>query len=329
MKRYAAWIFPYLLLIAITGFCLTACKSRSGPPLSGEETVSFRDLTDSFPDLVTPIELADTALYKNGQDTILISQQVFGQFVPDSVMTKVFGKKSKPRIYPFGKIAKEKGEKYLFVKAFNGNDKALLVLCFDRLDSFRNAMVALKPDRISNTQQSMTFDHRQALSKIITRKNKDGSVSEGKNVYAYYPENNAFILIMTDPLDDQVPELVNPIDTMGRKQKFTADYVQDKRNIVSFRDGTRPGKLLFFIHFEKSKGSCTGEIKGEATMQGTNKAIYKRQGDPCGLEFTFRTNSVSLREITGCGNYRGIDCSFSGVYPRKKDTRNSNTGNKK
>ena len=47
---------------------------------------------------------------------------------------------------------------------------------------------------------------------------------------------------MTDPLDDRVQEVINPIDTFARKNKFSADYVKDKMNIVSIRDERKAGK---------------------------------------------------------------------------------------
>jgi hypothetical protein len=149
------------------------------------------------------------------------------------------------------------------------------------------------------------------------QKNADGSSSEGKDVYVYNADSRNFMLIMTDPLVDKTGELVNPIDTLQRKNKFSADYVNGKMNLVSIRDGKRPGELNFFIHFEKDNNACTGELKGEAVMRAANTAEYKEQGDPCVLRFIFSSNSVTLQEVEGCGSKRPLNCTLNGRYSKK------------
>ena len=75
------------------------------------------------------------------------------------------------------------------------------------------------------------------------------AVSEGKDVYVLNSDAKNFMLIMTDALDDKVTELINPIDTFSRKQKFTADYGSGKMNLVSIRDGRKSDRLKFFYSF--------------------------------------------------------------------------------
>ncbi len=71
----------------------------------------------------------------------------------------------------------------------------------------------------------------------------------------------------------------------------------------------------------KNNGECIGELKGEAILKGTNKAVYREPGEPCVLEFTFTSSSVTVKETEACGSRRGLRCSFDGVYPRKKDPK--------
>jgi hypothetical protein len=52
--------------------------------------------------------------------------------------------------------------------------------------------------------------------------------------------------------------VINPIDTLQKKNKFSADYVKDKMNIVSIRDDSKAGRINFFIHFDRNNGDCTG-----------------------------------------------------------------------
>lgn len=125
------------------------------------------------------------------------------------------------------------------------------------------------------------------------------------------------MLIMTDALIDKVTELINPIDTLPRKHKLSADYGPGKMNLVSIRDGRKNDRLSFFVHFEKNNGECTGELKGEAFFKSPTVAEYREDGDPCILTFTFTSSSVTLKE-ENCGSRRGMKCSFDGSFGRRK-----------
>ena len=85
-------------------------------------------------------------------------------------------------------------------------------------------IVALKPDNNKATLQTVTMDRRYSITKTISLRNADGSLSEGKDVYALNADTKNFTLIMTDALNDKVTELINPIDTLPRKNKLSADY---------------------------------------------------------------------------------------------------------
>ena len=178
-------------------------------------------------------------------------------------------------------------------------------------------MPVLVPDSRKETAQSFILDKRFAITRSIQRKNADGSLSEGKDVYVLNAETGQFVLVLTEALEDKVTELINPIDTLSRKHKFAADYGSGKMNLVSVRDGRKSDRVTFFIHFETGNGSCTGELKGEARWLSPGKAVYRVDGDPCVLNFVFSSNSVSLSEA-GCGARHGLNCSFNGSYTRRK-----------
>jgi hypothetical protein len=128
--------------------------------------------------------------------------------------------------------------------------------------------------------------------------------------------------LLTNPLN-HTAEVINPIDTLPRKNKFSGDYVKDKRNFVSIRDGRSSKELLLFIHIEK--GDCTGEIKGSLILTSSSTAVYRQSGDPCQLSLQFGSNSVSIKEDGGCGAHRGLDCSFDGTFKRKKEAKSKTT----
>lgn len=309
---------------------LAGCKEKKTISLAGDDPVDAEDFVAFFQPLQLPFTYADSTLRKKKKenDSLRISYKVFTQLVPDSVISKVYGKGAKPKIYAMGRTTGPAGENYLLVKAVQGEKKAVLVLGFDKKKNFAAYLTALRPDLDASTQQTFTLDKRLSLTKTVLRKNRDGSMSEGKDVYAFNADSKVFYLVMTDALEDKPAELINPIDTLPRKNKWTADYTNGKMNLVSVRDGRRSNQLTFFIHFDKG-GDCNGEMKGEATITGSNTAEYRKDGDPCKLKFIFTSSSVTLKEVEGCGSYRPLKCAFDGSFARKREPKPKQTTVKK
>ena len=119
--------------------------------------------------------------------------------------------------------------------------------------------------------------------------------------------------------DPQKFTVINPIDTLPKKNKFSGDYVQNKKNYISIRDSKKANAYQFFIHFEKNEGSCTGELKGEFKMKDANTAIFSENGDPCKIDFHFEGTEITLKEQGSCGNHRGIKCFFDDTFVKKKE----------
>lgn len=317
MTRYVA-----CLLVAI--YLLTGCGSKKKPSLSGTDEVAIGDFIESFELVEPPLEVKDSALNKKENDSLLIANKIFAQFVPDSVLIKVFGKNAKPKIY-LGKRINENEENYLFVKARAADKKAMLVLCFDKKNNFKSFLPLLVQDANAATLQISGINRKFEFYQSVLMKKPDGSTAEGKDVYIYSADAEQFLLIAKDALDDRVTEVINPIDTLQKKNKFSADYIKDKMNIVSIRDDSKTGRINFFIHVDRNNGECTGELKGVANFTSANTAIYKQPGDACSLQFNFSSSSVSLKELEACGAHRGVKCSFDGNYPRKKEPKQKTT----
>jgi hypothetical protein len=314
------YMLRYLICLLAVFYLFSACGNKKKPSLSGADEVAISDFIESFELVKPPFEIADTTLNRKENDSLLIGNKIFTQFVPDSVLTKIFGKNAKPKIYTGKRVAIEK-EIYLFVKAITAEKKASLVLCFDKENKFKAYLPLLVQDANPATTQVSGLDRRLSFYKTITLKNPDGTAAEGKEVYIYNNEAGQFLLIMTDPLDDRVHEISNPIDTLARKNKFSADYIKDKMNIVSIRDDNKPGKINFFIHLDRNNGECTGELKGVAKFTSANIAEYTQPGDACSLQFNFSSSSVTIKELEACGAHRGVKCSFDGNFPRKKEVK--------
>jgi hypothetical protein len=310
----------YLSCLLVVIFLFTSCGNKKKPSLSGTDEVGISDFIESFELIKPPYEVNDTSLNKKEKDSLLIANKVFIQFVPDSVLTKVFGKTAKLKIYT-GKRINEKEESYLFAKAIAADKKALLVLCFDKKNNFKGSLPLLVQDADPTTLQISGINRKFEFYQSVLMKKPDGSTAEGKNVYIYSGDAEQFLLIAKDALDDRVTEVINPIDTLQKKNKFSADYIKDKMNLVSIRDDSKVGKINFFIHIDRNNGECTGEIKGVANLTSANTAIYQQPGDACSIQFSFSSSSVSLKEEQACGAHRGVKCSFDGSYPRKKEVK--------
>ena len=304
---WAILLIPFML----------GCGNKKSANDSG--AMDVQDFFKLFRSIKLPYTLSDTSFTKLAKDTPVISTELLSQFVNDSVLAKQFGP-SKPRIYPAGRVVVKKGETYLFAKAISGAKKVAYLFTFDKENKFRAALPLIVSDNDPQTSQVAAMDSKYTISINSQRKKANGELGYKREAYVY---NNigVYTLILTETNEDvtSTAEIINPLDSLPRKNKLSGDYVYDKRNFVSVRDGRHPTQLRFFVHFEKDKGNCKGELRGEANLSSPTVAVYRENGDPCVLEFTFGTNTVSMKEVQGCGNYRDIKCFFEGTYVRKKE----------
>lgn len=308
----------------IVGICLVllivfaACKSNK-KNLSGEEPVTVEDFIDFFPELSLPYNVADTQINKKLPDSLLISEKIYTQFIPDSVISNDYGKKVFPKLYALGKVVDKGKETYIFIKAATPEKQVGYILCFDKDKVYKAAMPLVRNNTDKNKSLTGSIDRKLTISTSEIKKGAGGQSTYKLNAYVY---NNVgmFMQIKNESNEQVVSEDVyNPIDTLSKKHKLSGDYVLNKKNFVSVRDGRNDKKLIFFIHFEKGKDECSGEIKGEATLVKPNIAQFRKVGDPCVLELVFAGNKVTINEAQACGNYRGIKCAFDGAYTRKKE----------
>lgn len=309
---------------------MVGCKSKKKQLLDTDEVVAA-DFIEFFPEIKLPFHLADTSLAKKSPDSLRIGNKIFAQFVPDSILQPVFGKKTKPLIYPIGKTSIKDAETYLLIKAALGTKRAGYALVFEQ-EQFRAALpLVISSSTPQKKEQSLAnLDSRYTFTTLSQRTAPDGQILYHKDVFIYN-SSGIFTLILTESNDqaNKTQKILNPIDTLPVTHKHSGDYLGASRNIVSFRDGHKKGTLLFFIHFEKDKGECMGELKGEAKITGTNSARYTENNGPCVIDFNFSGNNVTMKELEGCGSYRDIKCFFEGRYTRKKKAATTTSRKKK
>jgi hypothetical protein len=309
------------LLYLLLGLVLMAsCKNRK-PDISGEEPIEITDFIASFPDVVLPYSVTDTGIIRKLGDSMKINAKIVKQFVPDSVYANEFAKGSSPLFYMLGKTAVKGGESYLFLKVVAGGKAVGYVLSYDKDNFFRAAMPFIFSSGDRNIRYEGGMDRRHSVTRNRIRTGKDGQLIYNKNVYVYNSAGT-FTQIMNESNEPvEVKEVYNPIDTLPTKFSRSGDYVKNKKNFVSVRDGNKTSQLIFFIHFEENETDCDGELKGVADLIKPNVALYRKSDDHCELEFTFSNTGVKIRELQACGNHRGVKCSFDGSYTKRKPVK--------
>ncbi len=297
---------------------LGACKEKK-PDLSGDTPLAINDFVAVFPKLTPPYSVADTNLYKAG-DTVTIGTKAFLQFFPDSTLTAIFGKNRKLTIHPIGLMEKE-NEQYLLVKFNHKKDYRLGVFVMDKKNNFLASKEILRTGYNDDYIHTVSINREPTFLMSKEKMGKNNALQFSRSGWVY---NNAgvFMVVINDSNEDPKKiGIINPIDTFPRKNKFSGDYVQDKRNFLSVRDTKKPNTYEFFIHFEKNEGACTGELKGELKFSNINTAQFKQNGDPCVIDFRFEGNEVTLKETGSCGNHRGIKCFFNDSFRKKKEPK--------
>lgn len=306
-----------LSAIVVVFILLAACKSGK-KSLSGEEPVTIEDFIEFFSDLELPYTIADTQINKKLPDSLLINPKVFAQFVPDTVYKNDYGAKGEPKLYTLGKVRNGDNETYLLVKAATQEKQVGYILCFGPDNTFKASMQLVKNNPDKRKSIIGSIDKRYTITTSQTSRGTDGINYYKLNAYVYNTAG-VFTLIKIESNEPVVTrDVYNPIDSFPTKHKLSGDYMQDKKNFVSVRDGKDDKRLLFFIHFDSGKEECYGEVKGEAVLGKANTYYYRQVGDACVLELSFSNNKVTIREEQACGNYRGIKCTFTGTFPKKK-----------
>jgi hypothetical protein len=304
-----------ILLCLFLSAALFSCKSGK-KSLNSDEAITAEEFVESFPELKLPFALQDTILDNKLGDSALISAKLLQQFIPDTLYKKDF-KGSKPKFYAIGRAEDKNEDHYLLIKAATAAKQVAYIVCFDKDKLFKAGMPLVSNSTDRNVELEGSLDKKFTISRNRKKKTRDGQVYYSRNVYVYNNVGTFTLILMESNEVTEDTEVYNPIDSAAATFKWTGDYVKDKRNFITVRDGSKPNRLSFFIHFEKNNGECIGELKGEADVVQAATARYSAAGDPCSLEFRFENNKVSIAELSGCGNHRGIRCFFNDSYPKK------------
>ncbi|MGI8952141.1 MAG: hypothetical protein ACR2FN_11215 [Chitinophagaceae bacterium] len=311
-------MFKPIIFFTLIFFCVACGEHKT--TLSEDAPVKPADFFSAFPKLNLPFYVADTNISKIITDTVTISHKVFQQFVPDSILENFTGNQINNLIInSVGKI--EKGnELYLLTKFTQGKKIILLCFLFDRKYHFIAALELLNNKSGDNYIHSVNINNEPTFLVSREKTTANNQTFYTKNGYAFNKDAGGFIIVINDSNEDvsKLNNIINPIDSFPKKNKYSGNYVQNKKNFISLRDGKNALVYNFFIHFEKDD-ECIGELKGEMRLTSANKAIYQQSGDACVIDFEFENKSITVKEEGNCGNHRGIKCYFDDTYKKRKN----------
>lgn len=317
------------LWIFLIGWTFVSCKSKS-VKLASDENLSVSELIQLAQELPTPFVVQDSLLNHKESDSSRIQTTVFKGFLPDSVFQQFYTGKKTLKLFLIGKFSDGETGTYLLIKSVKSANKEAHIFYFTSKGNYLGGMKIADTKGKSGIKRSCKIDSRFNISLIEEWKDSKNEWINRETLY-YMDAAGKMILAMTNSNEDLSDEIRgNPIDTLPRKHKYAGDYMTDKKNLVSVRDGLTPNTFRFFIHFSKKEGSCVGEVSGTGEWLKGNEAVFRDADSPCVLYFTFSGGSVTLREDTGCGAYRGIACFFEGSYKKiKLQVKKNNTPTKK
>jgi hypothetical protein len=317
-----------ILFVCMVISLLAECKNKHAS-LSVQESVDVKDFITAFPKTTLPFRIADTNVAKIS-DTAVISYAVISAFIPDTVLVNTFGANAKKMIInPVGKIQKDE-ELYLLINFTFNKKTSLETFVFDKKNKYLSHFSLINQNNKDTYIHSVNITIEPTF--IIAREkiNQQNELRYTRNGYAYNNSSKNFIAVINDSNEDLkgIREVINPIDTFAAKNKLSGDYIEDKSNFISVRDGKNVSKYIFFVHFEKDN-NCNGELKGEMTMRDATHGYYQQNGDPCVIDFTFTGKSIKVKEHGNCGNHRGIKCFFDDSYKKKKESKSNGSAKSK
>lgn len=317
MKTYPLCLLTMLLFIY--------CGNNKNKHFSnGPEALNSR-----YKNLSLPFSAYDSTVEELAADT-MIPLETFKQYVPDTIFNSVFNKKRKFKLYPVGKIEQGKTESYFLTLANEEDLSALYISVFDSGKHIVSMPLIVDSEDAPESSNSCNIDKKLSVSV-----NKDWVINNvpyyRRIIYAY---NNVgvFTTVLTETNEQRRTEqnMINPLDTFPKKNKYSGDYSKGKSNKLFIRDGIKQGEYLFYIHFQKNvdDNACNGEVRGIFKMVSDIEGKYTKPGDPCELTFTFKGRHAVVKENGSCGNYRDIKCFFDDTYEKLKEPKAAPTRKK-
>lgn len=299
-------------------FFLFACKHPGTTSHKGG-AITFNNFLDHFPLIHLPFNYDADSLQKVYPDSLRLDPAHMKRYLPDSLWDG--GSHGKARVFPIGQARKASLHLLLVRVSTLKTDKADL-LVYGKGDSVLSVrqVASVRPDHPGHVF-SCSIDDNGLLHLSERKQEAGGHVIRRERVYGINADGS-YTLILVNTNEPPAPgTFYNPIDTFPAHNRFSGDYAAAKSDIVCIRDGDKKGTFRFFIHLDKDRGGCTGELNGVGKFTGAGKGQFQELDGPCAVRFTFTSRTVTISETGGCGAYRGVTCNFAGTYRRQKGSR--------
>lgn len=304
-----------ILLLTLMFGLFAACTNTSKPANDEDRVLTFKDFREFFPETATSYRLNADSLKHRIPDTFALKARVVKQFLPDTLAKGSFATADKLKFFPRAYLKTE--EQQLFVVEGTSKAGSVAWLCiYNKEGKFLQRHVVAKNTTGDKTSVGFVLDAKRNLKVTTETQRAPGQLSTREDVYATNADGS-LALIMTNSNEPTNAGLYNPIDTLPRKHKFSANYTSGEQNLVSIRDGETAKEFLFFIHFSRDNGECVGEIDGVGRFTTATTGQFRDKHTSCIVDFKFSSGKVTIKE-TGCGAYRGIKCFFEGAFIKKK-----------
>ncbi|SFD05817.1 hypothetical protein SAMN05518672_101264 [Chitinophaga sp. CF118] len=303
------------LVLALLAICLLgSCKSKHKKGAGDEFT--FEDFRQLFTNTVLPYKLTPDSLKVVQADSLAITPELMSQFLTDTLTKSIFPADSPVQFFPLSYF--EGGDmKYFVVKAIGKTATTAYLCMVDKKGHYLNSLLVAKVSSTGKSLQYFSVDNKQVI-KITEEKELSPGHSSTKEEFYGVDAKGATTLIMTNSSGEAAAgQIFNPIETSPAKHKLSGDYESGELSIVSIRDGNDPKSFQFFISFSKETTGCKGELSGTGHFTSANKGEYKDKDTDCGISFQFSSGRLSIKEIGGCGAYRGVKCFFEGNFKKK------------
>ena len=298
---------------------VVSCKTKNNN--EQVETITADNLAQAYNIIKLPAEIADTSLRRRA-DTTVIPAEALSAYIPDSVMA-LLNKDSKTMFHPLGKIVKKEQTYLLTTVNETGRKTSLVCFVVTPKNKYLTHLFLINGNNTDGYTYSVNITGEPTFVVGRQKATADNQLLYSKSAFAYNKAANGFINVMSDSNEDpgKRNKTVNPIDTLPHNFPLSGDYFKDADNYLSLRDGRNDKNYIFYIHFSKNNGECTGDLKGDIDLATASKGLYKVNGDPCIIDFNFNGNSLTVKEQGSCGNHRGIKCMFDDTYLKNRPAK--------
>ncbi len=299
-----------ILILFLAIGVLSGCKSKKTISEDDRE-LTFADFSGKFPAAEALRWNADSLKLKQA-DSLALKPRYLKQFLPDTLGKGIFGAGEKPKYWPIGKVSLTEDLQLYLVEGSTKSGEAAWMCFYDKKGTFLQRHLVARYVPGGNKKTGFSVDKKGNI-RVST---ETGTAVAREDVFAANPDGS-LALILTNSNEPSVTGLFNPIDTLPRKHKYSANYTAGEGNIVSIRDGETNKEFLFFIHFTRDKGACVGELDGTGRFTTATTGQFRDKQSGCIVDFKFSNSQITISE-TGCGAYRGIKCAFEGTFTKKR-----------